>query len=301
MTAFNFYSCEDLKFFSAFRLLPLKRAVLLLLAALVLTSAACGMLSDDDNGDPGAGEVRVTQALMGTAINDEQQVLGQAGRAFPADTSEVYAVVVLDGAGTGDRITGRWFQLSVPDVPPEGLFVTEASVTLTEEHLTEDGSARVSLRLASEQGPLPIGDWLVRIHANDVFVRTMGFVLTDELAGAPGQGTPAPQASPEGTPASTGSPAAAGTATPSGTTSPGGTTPPAGTAAPTGTTATRTTPGTGSTYTVQPGDTLIAIAEQFRGDDETNNEFIERLLELNDLEPDAIIFPDQELQLPPPQ
>ena len=52
---------------------------------------------------------------------------------------------------------------------------------------------------------------------------------------------------------------------------------------------------------MQPGDTLIAIAEQFRDDDETNTEYIERLLELNDLEPDAIIFPDQELQLPPPQ
>ena len=280
---------------SALHSFPLKRALPLLLAALAITSGACGLLSEDNDPGAGATEARVIQAVMGTAINDEQQVLGQAGRAFPADTSEVYAVVVLDGARTGDRIIGRWFQLSVPDVPPEGLFVTEASVTLTEEHLTEDGSARVSLRLASEQGPLPMGDWLVRIHANDVFVRTMGFVLTDERAGPPGQEPPAPQASPAGAATPTGSPAPAGTSTPAGTTSP------TATAAPTGSPGTRTTPGAGSTYTVQPGDTRLAIAEQFRGDDETNTEYIERLLELNDLEPDAIIFPGQELQLPPSQ
>ena len=243
------------------RLLPLS----LLLATIVVLSTGCGLLSDDDPGDQFTTDVRVVDAVMGTEISPEQQIVGQVTRAFPVDTSSLYAILVLQNVEIGDEVTGRWYQLSVQDAPPDGAFVTEARIALGDEHLSAERAARVSLNLASDQGPLPPGDWVVRIHVNGVFVRTLGLVITDQVGATQPPPGPDTTATPEANPG-------AEEATP--------------------------TPEAPETYTVQSGDTLIGIAEQFKPADETTDEYIARLLELNDLPADAIIFPDQELLLP---
>lgn len=67
---------------------------------------------------------------------------------------------------------------------------------------------------------------------------------------------------------------------------------PVATSTATGSAATATSTPTGETYTVQPGDTLAAIADRF----ETS---VDDLAAANDIAPDDVIVPGQELVIPP--
>jgi hypothetical protein len=125
--------------------------------------------------------VTVVQALLGTGVNEQQQLTGLVARAFPAVTNHIYAVLVLRGVHVGQDVVGRWYQLSVADAPPEGALVSEAGVTLVNDYINADGLARVALDLGSNSGPLPPGDWLVRVYVDGDFVRTLGFVITSQL------------------------------------------------------------------------------------------------------------------------
>ncbi len=181
-------------------------------------------------------------------------------------------------SGIGNQVTGRWFQLSTQDVPPAGAFVSEAGVTLSQDNLTQEGMARVSLDLFSNADALPLGDWVVRIYVNGEFVRTMAFVIipTEQQSGA-GGGQPTPQAS------------ATQAAQPEPTQPPG--------EQPTQPPGEQPTPQP-ETYTVQSGDTLTIIAEQFKSPDETTEDFVARLAELNNLAPGSILFVGQVLKIP---
>ena len=245
-------------------------AFVALAALLAFFASGCGLLSDsNDDGGGGNSGVTVIQAALGNAINEEQQLTGLVARAFPAETNHIYAVVLLQGVGVGAEVTGRWYQLSVQDAPPEGAFVSEAGVTLVEDNISE-GVARVALDLGANAGVLPAGDWVLRVSVDGEFIRTMGFVITPQIAigQAPSGQQPSPTAEAQPT-------VAPQPAEPTPVPEP-------------------------QTYTIQPGDTLTIIAEQFRTPEEPVDAYIARLTEANGLAPGAIIAVGQVLQLPGP-
>ena len=227
---------------------------------------------------------------MSRTVNDQFQATGVVSRVFPLDTQHVYAILVLQGAKVGDVVNGRWYQLSVDNAPPDGSFVTEAKVTLSQDNLTSDNLARVALDLGTNNGdPLPPGDWLVRVDVNDKFVRSMGFVIS-QFAVYPDAGAQTQPTQPAGQP--TTAPGAQPT------TAPGAQpTTAQGQPAPTATEAPTTQP---QTYTVVSGDTLTIIADKFKSSDETTEQYIARLVQANNMEPGAILFVGQVLTLPGP-
>jgi hypothetical protein len=256
------------------------------LAFAALLSAACGVLGGDEEDSSGGstgsatpgntGGVRIVQAVMGTDITPERQITRYATRAFPEGTSRVYAVLVMEGVEPGSEVTVRWFQLSADEVEPDGHFVNEAGVTLTDENVNASGQARVALDFGSTEGALPNGDWLVRVYVDGVFVRTMGFVISSfvTLDGEPAGTPPSAAGEPTATPAQQ---------------------PPQPT--PTVEIAPTQQP---ETYTVVSGDTLTVIAERFKPATETTESYVARLQEANALAPGAILFVGQVLTLPTP-
>jgi LysM repeat protein len=255
------------------RLAPRPLMVMSLGVLLALLVSGCGLLSDSKGDSSGnASGVTIVQALLGTGLNDQQQLTGLVARAFPPDTDHIYAVMILQGVDVGAEVTGRWYQLSTQDAPPEGSFVSEAGVTLTEDNISQDGAARVALDLASNSGALPLGDWVLRVYVDGAFVRTMGFVITSQLgAGAGQQVQPSPTAVPQEQP--TQAPQEQPTVAP--TTAP-------------------------QTYTVQSGDTLTTIAERFKPSGESTDSYVTRIVAQNKLAPGSILFVGQVLELPGP-
>ena len=253
-----------------------KRALfgLAAVALLAVFASGCGLIGDDDddgNGDGNGGNtttttVRVLEAFTSNAVNEEQQATGLVSRVFPLETNQVFAVLTLEGVQPGIVITGKWYQLSVQDAAPGGTEVSAAGVPLTLDTVVE-GRARVALNLNGGASNLPVGDWLVRIYADDVLIRTIGFVIVNQSAvqapatPADGGNQPPPQVEPSPTPEEI---------------------------------------PVVTEYTVQSGDSLNSIAAQFRGE-ETIEVFVTRLIALNNLEPSAGLFVGQVLQIPGPQ
>ena len=257
----------------------------------VMALAACGGGGQEDNpstavsstGDSSGADangVSVIQAVMGTDIAPQQQITGYATRVFPEGTSRVYAVLVMEGVKPGAEVTGRWYQLSVDQVEPDGHFVNEGGVTLTDANINSSGQARVALNFGSKSGALPNGDWLVRVYVDGKFVRTMAFVISSFVTLPEASTAATPTAGPEPSPATEAEAS-----------------PPPAEERPSPT----QIPATAETYTVVSGDTLTTIAEQFKGPGESTDAYVARLLALNGLQPGAVIFVAQELKLPPPQ
>lgn len=251
---------------------PARRLLLLTLFALAPLATGCGLLGDDSE-DGAASSVFVEQVTMSTEITEEAQATGFVTRAFPTDTRQVYAALVLSGVQSGQQVMGRWFQLSVEGAGPEGHLVSEAGVMLTDDQVDDSGRAQIFLTLASDAEELPAGDWVVRVYIDEEFVRTLGFVVSEHVAYDPGV---------SGRPSNV----------PPGVNTQSDVTP---TPEPTATEA----PPEPQVYTVESGDTLTVIAEQFKPPEESVDAYISRILELNGLEPDAIIIAGQELLLPP--
>ena len=263
----------------------------------MLLVAGCGVFGSSSSNS----NLKVLQAVMSTGINDQQQATGSVTNAFPANIQNVYAVIVLQGVGAGDNVDGKWYRLNPRDpetcqlltdkVTPDGYLVSENGVVLAKSNITPDGAARVALSLSSTAGAgaLPVGDWALRVYANGKFIRTVGFVITDELGGSPSLCLAG----------STGSSGATG---PSGVTSATGPTGVTGASGPppTITPAPTATP-TVQTYTVAPGDSLTVIANKFKPASESTEFYINRLSALNNLQVGAILAVGQVLKLPGPQ
>jgi nucleoid-associated protein YgaU len=214
-----------------------------------------------------AGSARVLGVVVSSEVNDQDQASGLVSRVFPAGVDKVYAVVTLQGVEPGMEVTGKWYQLSVADADPNGTEVSSAGVELTNDNVV-DGTARVALNVASGNQALPEGDWLIRIYVDDAFLRTAAFVITSQVSfqGDAGAGT------------STGSSTGAQlepTAVPA------------------------TVIPAPSEYTVKDGDSLNSIANQFKGDNETVEVFLTRLIQLNSLQPETGLVVGQVLKIPP--
>ena len=148
----------------------------------MLLVAGCGLF-----GGGKSSSIKVLQAVMSTGVNEQQQATGVITNAFPAGVEKLYAVLVIQGIGSGSTVDGKWYQLNPHDangdrvtqnVTPDGYLVTEGNVKLTKDNVTSDAGARVALDLTSSAGALPQGDWVLRVYADGKFIRTVGFVIT---------------------------------------------------------------------------------------------------------------------------
>jgi LysM repeat protein len=230
---------------------------LLALAAVVLLSA-CSIVSD---GDADTSDVRVTQAVMTAAINEQGQATAP-GRIFPANTQRIFAVLNLEGVKPGVEITGKWFQTSVENVPAEGSEVHSSAIKLDEKTATPEGRSRVALFLPATTQGIPEDSWVLRVYAGDKLIRTMAFVVAGTA-----QGSSPPATNPGTNPAPAGTnPAPAPVPTP-------------------------------RTYTVVAGDTLNALALRFKPPAEDVNAYTQRLRQANNRASDNL-SPGQVLRIP---
>lgn len=220
----------------------LKLGVVVVVMALL---SACSLVSD---GGSDASGVRVTQAVMTSAINDQGQATAPA-RVFPTTAQRIFAVINLEGVKPGVEIVGKWYQTSVENVPAEGSEVHSSTIKLDDSTASPEGRSRVALFLPATTQGIPEDSWVLRIYAGNTLLRTMAFVVA-----APA-GTTAPAAQPTQPSA----PPAQPTATP-----------------------------TARTYTVVAGDTLQSIALRFKPAAEDTVAYTNRLRQLNNLTTDNL-------------
>jgi hypothetical protein len=178
--------------------------------------------------------------------------------AFAISVPQINAVLVLEGVSAGDRVVGRWYQLGVADAGAEGKEINSATITLSEAQIQE-GLARVTFTQRSG-GQFPVDAWVFRIFVNGKLVRTMGFVTLQAQSGT--QTQPSGQQTPtQAQPQATATPAF-------------------------------------ENYTVVAGDTLNGIAQRFRPANEDVNAFMNRILQANNLQPNATLQTGQVLRIP---
>jgi nucleoid-associated protein YgaU len=237
----------------------------------------------------------VIDSAMATDVDDQIQATGIVANAFPPGVREIHIVLVLDGVGPGDEITGRWFQL-VDDGPPGGTELSSAGIVLTEDNVIS-GAARVALHLSVGPEGFPIDDYLVRVYAGEEFIKTSAFVVSRFVVHpASGSGADQPTQGAQAEPTATPAPPA-----PSPTSEPqqAQPTPTPAQQAPEPT-ATTAPPAQPETYTVVSGDTLTIIAERFKTPQETTESYVTRLEQANNLAPGSILVVGQVLTLPGP-
>ena len=101
---------------------------------------------------------------------------------FPNQKTKVLAIVQLENAKPGMKVTGEWARLGTlhPDASgqtPEGIIIGNAEFTLVEESInpeTSIGSGKLQLVSTKK---LPPDSYLLRVFVNGTLVRTSGFVL----------------------------------------------------------------------------------------------------------------------------
>jgi hypothetical protein len=221
-----------------------------LLCALLL---GCSVIDGSD----GKGDAVVRGAVLAVQVNDRGEPVSPT-RVFAPNVPQIISVVSLENVESGADVSGRWFQLNVQDVPPDGLEILKSDVKLAEDNVKE-GRSIVRFTLPGKAQGLPEDAYLLRVYVNGDVVRTMGFVV----AGAGGASAPAPAPSP---------------APP---TTPGVTATPAFTS-----------------YTVVSGDTLQSIATRFKPANEDLTAFQGRIAQANNISTSATLQPGQVLRIP---
>lgn len=101
---------------------------------------------------------------------------------FPNKGTRIVAIVQLENATPGMKVTGEWARLATlqPNAPgqtPEGILIGNADFTLTEESInpeTSIGSGKLQL---ISTDTLPPDSYLLRVYVDGTLVRTSGFVL----------------------------------------------------------------------------------------------------------------------------
>ncbi len=101
---------------------------------------------------------------------------------FPNTETSVLAVVRIENATPGMKVTGEWMRLgtlqpNAPDQTPEGILIGNADFTLLEESInpeTSVGSGKLQLISTKK---LPPDSYLLRVYLDGTLVRTSGFVL----------------------------------------------------------------------------------------------------------------------------
>ncbi|OOY41456.1 hypothetical protein [Solemya velum gill symbiont] len=154
----------------------MRNFILPLLLVAGITLSGC---SDDPSEEMTSytGEVRV--ALTGGKQSNGRIRLRNI---FPNQGTQVIAIVQLENAKPGMKVTGEWARLGTlqPNAPgqtPDGILIGNADFTLTEESInleTSVGSGKLQLASSNK---LPPDSYLLRVYVDGTLVRTSGFVL----------------------------------------------------------------------------------------------------------------------------
>jgi len=163
---------------------------LLAIGAVFALSAACSIIDGDDGGD--AGGARATSVVFSTNLGATA-----ARNLIPSTATEIRVSVKLEGITAGQKVTAKWYQLGVADVPSEGKEIQSKDLTLPAAEVTPEGTTFANFAINSSR--FPEDAWLVRIYVNDELVRTSGFVVTS-AAGAAAAPPANPTARPTATP-----------------------------------------------------------------------------------------------------
>lgn len=222
---------------------------------------SCSIIGGNDDG--GGSAARVVQVQLSNQVGQNGALINP-GNVFPAGSRQMAASVILEGARSGMRVRGTWYQLGVAEAPPEGSEARTSETVLNADTISPEGRSRVSFSLAvGGNGFSGNSVWLLRVYINDKLASTNGFAI----AAAAGQQPPAGAAPPTG-----------------GAPPPGGTAPPV---AP-----------TPRVYTVVAGDTLLIVAQRFLAPGANVNTFATEIATLNNIAPNATLTPGQVLRIP---
>ncbi|OOZ42897.1 hypothetical protein [Solemya elarraichensis gill symbiont] len=153
---------------------------------LILGIALSGCSDDPANIEaPYAGDIqnpytgKVSVALTSGQSSSDRIKLRNI---FPNKETRIIAIVQLENATPGMKVTGEWARLGTlqPNAPgqtPEGILIGKADFTLMEDSInpeTSIGSGKLQL---TSTDTLPPDSYLLRVFIDGTLVRTSGFVL----------------------------------------------------------------------------------------------------------------------------
>ncbi len=120
---------------------------------------------------------RVLSILMSSQVGPDGELIAPT-TSFPIGTRQVRAQVRIEGAQPGMRVRSSWYQLGLPDSPPEGFHASSSETVLSGEAISPEGRTRVSFSLTiGGPGLWQETPWVVRIFVNDVPLTEAGFTV----------------------------------------------------------------------------------------------------------------------------
>jgi hypothetical protein len=131
---------------------------------------------------PLPNRARATAIVLGSQLTPDGIPVNPRN-AFPSNTVQIHAVVLIENAAPGTTITGTWFQLGTPSAGEEGEQVVTSDIILSQ--VAAGGRSVVTFTLKRETGPLPKDAWLFRVYANGQLLRTASFVISDYVPQTP--------------------------------------------------------------------------------------------------------------------
>jgi LysM repeat protein len=158
------------------------------IAVVAIVALGYYFLIRDDEAD--AAGARVVQVQVSNQVG-QNGALVNPGVVFPAGSRQMAASVVLEGVKAGMRVRGTWYQLGVPEAPPEGTEARSSETILNADTISPEGRSRVSFSLTVSSGFSGNSVWLLRVYVNDALASTNGFAITT-AAGAPSGGSAPP-------------------------------------------------------------------------------------------------------------
>jgi hypothetical protein len=154
----------------------MKRFLPMVMLPLALALSGCGLFGGDDGDSVYTGPITVE-------ISDNIPQTGTFTRksVYPPEVREVVALVRVDNARAGMKITSRWYQLgtlqNLANLGPHGFLVTETEYVLKAGDIggeRKTGETRVRL---IPNAPLPEDAYVLRVYIDGKLARTVGFII----------------------------------------------------------------------------------------------------------------------------
>lgn len=166
--------------------LAARYVALLAIGAVFMFSVACSIVDGDDDTAGNASGATASSIVFSTDLGPTA-----ARNLIPSTATEIRISVKLEGVRAGQKVTAKWYQLGVADVPSEGKEIQSKDLVLPAAEVTPEGTTFANFAINSSR--FPEDAWLVRVFVGDELVRTGAFVVTS-AAGARTSSSPAPQA-----------------------------------------------------------------------------------------------------------
>src|SRR5581483_3947747 len=188
----------------------MRSAVVFALAAVAAVAlTGCGLFGGDNNSkNADLYQGNITVGLADNIAPNNTYVLQNI---YHPNTRQILAVVQIDNAKPGMKVSGQWYQMGViqtkaKDLTPVGALISEAGFTL-DANSVKDGVGSGTLRLVPN-APLPEDSYELRVYVDGKLAKTAPFVVS-KLVNDPTKNTQSntPDSSPPASPARTATPA----------------------------------------------------------------------------------------------